>query len=940
MAIFKSAPETGRTQSAQSSGLRGRISGPIPMDDEFPLRNTGTGVPPDGDGKQAQLSTAGSSNLTWGNAPSDVVREDKTDSVAHSGPSQASNTSGSPRNRKNIRASTVRYSTVSDESATNRQHRKQSTLKAALGRIFGRKKKNANQSFSSGIPSTEPVSSVQHRSEPPPLGPACPKEVEPKRSASLPMTEYGRALRSHSVGPDDMMAIESARNSVQFEFGTLRRRATASSRILSPGINDSSGEMIGLTPRPASTHARGSHLPDDNAPEDIGRAITSDSLTHRRKSRSLSQLHELADHQTDIRRRSAEIRYWQESYDRDHPTESPPQSSRGSQHDFDEASKVDNDSQVESPVEPPAMAFTQPVEFGPTIGLKITEAASAEDRIAALEAQNQKLESLVSQLFEVMPGVNTYTANPLSGKKAPSLTAASSAAAHPSLYRTASDDLQPSSRQSDESFGDGNTFIGSIQPPMIPAQRPTSTATLRCAVREAASLPTLHREVGGGAFSADHYTMLKVLIDTEIAARQALEAQVKKLTHRVNRMSRTSRGPELGMGPTTDTFSTFEHDDDEGDLPTPAYDTYSESEAYKTPEERAAIDFEAVQNGDLHDEEDDISRKRTPRTLSLGQMTLGKHPKAHQEELEPCWRPGVIRKAEELAPQTAVDERCGDPAVAWVRLIATVAVDLAFYLAVVPVQRPQDILTLTKLSVNQSKDAQLYLRYGARLRALRGGQAPICLTRPLNRSGSSRNTLGGWGATLVDSLDALWIMGLHEEFPEAVDAASTIDFTSRSPKEINVFETTIRYLGGFLAACDLSGDQRLLRKGGEVGDMPYVTFDRPNRMPITRWDFQDAVRGGDQVAPEWALVAEVGSLCMELTRLSLITGDPKWFDATERIREVFEAQQGTTKLLDLQACGLSASTLATKDLTMTLHSGAVLATDGDGGEKRGAGCDY
>ncbi|RYP27766.1 hypothetical protein DL767_007541 [Monosporascus sp. MG133] len=163
-------------------------------------------------------------------------------------------------------------------------------------------------------------------------------------------------------------------------------------------------------------------------------------------------------------------------------------------------------------------------------------------------------------------------------------------------------------------------------------------------------------------------------------------------------------------------------------------------------------------------------------------------------------------------------------------------------------------------------------------------------------SGSSRNTFGGWGATLVDSLDTLWIMGLHEEFREAVDAASKIDLTSSSLEEINVFETTIRYLGGFLAAYDLSGDQRLLRKAREVGDMLYVAFDTPNRMPITRWDFQNAVRGGDQVAPEWALVAEVGSLCMEFTRLSLITGDPKWFDATEWIREVFEAQQGTTKL--------------------------------------------
>lgn len=163
-------------------------------------------------------------------------------------------------------------------------------------------------------------------------------------------------------------------------------------------------------------------------------------------------------------------------------------------------------------------------------------------------------------------------------------------------------------------------------------------------------------------------------------------------------------------------------------------------------------------------------------------------------------------------------------------------------------------------------------------------------------SGKSKDVFGGWGATLVDSLDTLWIMGLKDEFEEAVTAAANIDFRTCSLETINAFETTIRYLGGFLAAYDLSGDKRLLRKAREVGDMLYKAFDTPNRMPITRWDFDFAKQGGKQVAPATALVAEVGSLCMEFTRLSLVTGDPKWFDATERIREVFEEQQSTTQL--------------------------------------------
>ncbi|KAI1083267.1 glycoside hydrolase family 47 protein [Whalleya microplaca] len=163
-------------------------------------------------------------------------------------------------------------------------------------------------------------------------------------------------------------------------------------------------------------------------------------------------------------------------------------------------------------------------------------------------------------------------------------------------------------------------------------------------------------------------------------------------------------------------------------------------------------------------------------------------------------------------------------------------------------------------------------------------------------SGTSKDTFGGWGATLVDSLDTLWIMSLRDDFEEAVAASVNINFENSSLESINAFETAIRYLGGFLAAYDLSGDQRLLRKAREVGDMLYKAFDTPNRMPITRWAINEAGKGGKQVASETALVAEIGSLCMEFTRLSMITGNPKWFDATDRIREVFEEQQSTTLL--------------------------------------------
>ncbi|APA05278.1 hypothetical protein SS1G_09671 [Sclerotinia sclerotiorum 1980 UF-70] len=164
-------------------------------------------------------------------------------------------------------------------------------------------------------------------------------------------------------------------------------------------------------------------------------------------------------------------------------------------------------------------------------------------------------------------------------------------------------------------------------------------------------------------------------------------------------------------------------------------------------------------------------------------------------------------------------------------------------------------------------------------------------------SGSWKDTFGGWAATLVDSLDTLWIMGLKEDFEIAVQSIEQIDFTTTNEKEINVFETTIRYMGGFLAAYDVSGEKYpgLLLKAVEVAELLMSCFDTPNRMPIPRWDWKKYLEGGDQIAPRRALVSEPGSLTLEFTRLSQLTGNPKYYDAVQRISNEFEKSQNSTR---------------------------------------------
>jgi mannosyl-oligosaccharide alpha-1,2-mannosidase len=169
-------------------------------------------------------------------------------------------------------------------------------------------------------------------------------------------------------------------------------------------------------------------------------------------------------------------------------------------------------------------------------------------------------------------------------------------------------------------------------------------------------------------------------------------------------------------------------------------------------------------------------------------------------------------------------------------------------------------------------------------------------------------------------------MELKEEFDEAVKAIDAIDFSSCSLTELNVFETTIRYLGGFLSAYDLSGNKALLKKAQEMGDMLYVAFDTPNRMPITRWKFREVAAGIAQDASPWVLVAEIGSLTLEFTRLSQATGNPKYYDAVQRVMDVFDKEQMETHMPGMWPVSVNARSKNFRDDSSFTISGMADST--------------
>lgn len=162
-------------------------------------------------------------------------------------------------------------------------------------------------------------------------------------------------------------------------------------------------------------------------------------------------------------------------------------------------------------------------------------------------------------------------------------------------------------------------------------------------------------------------------------------------------------------------------------------------------------------------------------------------------------------------------------------------------------------------------------------------------------TGAGKDTFGGWAATLVDTLDTLWMMGETDDFYEAASAIVAIDFSNTPDGAVNLFETTIRHLGGLLGAYDLSGEEALLQKAVELGEMLYKAFDTPNRLPGFWLNFEEA-REGRQVAGINDPSASPASLSLEFTRLSQITGDPKFYDAADRVTRFLEEVQYSTRL--------------------------------------------
>jgi len=168
------------------------------------------------------------------------------------------------------------------------------------------------------------------------------------------------------------------------------------------------------------------------------------------------------------------------------------------------------------------------------------------------------------------------------------------------------------------------------------------------------------------------------------------------------------------------------------------------------------------------------------------------------------------------------------------------------------------------------------------------------------KAGRGYETFCSLGATLIDSLDTLWLMGFKHEFALAREwVAAKLDFTRDCG--LSVFESTIRVMGGLLAAFDMTGDRMFVDKAEDLALALGPAYETPLNFPrsemhlSTRTARTPAWIGGGQAA----LLAEVGTVQMELLSLAAATGNVSYARTAETIVRNLNARHPGEGLLPI-----------------------------------------
>jgi len=138
----------------------------------------------------------------------------------------------------------------------------------------------------------------------------------------------------------------------------------------------------------------------------------------------------------------------------------------------------------------------------------------------------------------------------------------------------------------------------------------------------------------------------------------------------------------------------------------------------------------------------------------------------------------------------------------------------------------------------------------------------------------------GWGASIADAMSTMLIMNLTEWFEQAVNYTADVDFTiSNTSDTVSLFETTIRYVGGFISAYELSEKKYpvLIEKAQDLADQMVYAWVGEQSIPYGFMNFTT-----HQPTVATSNIAEAGTLTLEWNRLSEYTGNSTYQELAEK----------------------------------------------------------
>ncbi|KAH7914600.1 glycoside hydrolase family 47 protein [Hygrophoropsis aurantiaca] len=160
-------------------------------------------------------------------------------------------------------------------------------------------------------------------------------------------------------------------------------------------------------------------------------------------------------------------------------------------------------------------------------------------------------------------------------------------------------------------------------------------------------------------------------------------------------------------------------------------------------------------------------------------------------------------------------------------------------------------------------------------------------------SGGKVNNFNGWSVSIVDGLDTMWIMGLQDEFYDAIPMLANLSFTTQNTF-VPFFETVIRYLGGLLSGYALSGEPILLARADDLGKALLPALNTPSGLPMFAVNTATGeTRAGWSQSVLWA---EAMSCQMEFKYLAHLTGRAEYYEKVEHIMDIMDRTKPSNDL--------------------------------------------